>query len=103
MEDDVLIKRLSKHPKLKARFTRYLDIIENTKGDVGLADLAEESIIEESRQMNQETLQMWAERQNAQQGKQVEERHRNVSKAGKKNCVGTAHSERSPLKSDSIE
>lgn len=103
MEDDLLIKRLSKHPKLKARFIRYLDIIENTNGDVGLADLAEESIIEESRQMNQETLQLWAERQSTQQGKQFEERHRNVSKAGKKNSVGTAHSEKSPLKNNSIE
>jgi len=59
MNDDLLIKQLSKYPELKARFSRYLDIVENTNGDVGLADLAEECLIRESRQMNHQWDDYW--------------------------------------------
>ena len=56
-----LEERLRQHPHLYARISQILDVVENSAGDVVKADEAERRLIEELRQLGQETLQGWAE------------------------------------------
>jgi len=58
-ERESVAERLERHPELKARMERLLDVVENTSGDVRLADEAERRAIEELRQMGQEVMQGW--------------------------------------------
>ena len=89
MEDKSnLLKRLSKYPALGKRLEEILDVIENTSGEVTLADTAELCIIKEGRQLNQEALTYWANRQSERQANAFEQRHEQVSKSGKKNSTG---------------
>ena len=53
-------ERLERHPALKARMERMLDVVENAGGDLVLADDAERRAIEELRQMGLEVMQDWA-------------------------------------------
>jgi hypothetical protein len=57
-----LVGRLKRHPTVKARVERMLDLLENTVGDVKRADEAERRVIEEVRAMGQELLGGWAQR-----------------------------------------
>lgn len=52
-------ERLERHPALKARMERMLDVVENVRGDVQRADEAECRAIEELRQMGLEVMQDW--------------------------------------------
>jgi hypothetical protein len=56
-----LARRLERHPTVKARVGRLLDLIENTGGDLKRADDAELRAIEELRKMGQELLQDWGQ------------------------------------------
>ena len=55
-------QRLERHPIVKARITKLLDLIENTGGDVRRADDAERRAIDELRAMGQELLHGWGQR-----------------------------------------
>lgn len=55
-------RRLERHPGVKARITRMLDLIENTGGDLKRADEAEQRAIDELRAMGQELLHGWGQR-----------------------------------------
>ena len=59
--EDVM-QRLERYPLVKARMTKILDLIENTGGDLRLADAAEQRAIDELRAMGQEILQGWGQR-----------------------------------------
>jgi hypothetical protein len=54
--------RLERHPTLKARMERILDVVENASGDVRRADEAERRAIEELRQMGLEVMQSWGQK-----------------------------------------
>ncbi len=54
--------RLGRHPELKDRIERLLDIVENVSGDVKLADEAERRAIEALRVMGQQVMQDWGQR-----------------------------------------
>ena len=54
--------RLERHPVLRARMARLLDLVENTGGDVKRADEAERRAIEELRVLGQELLKDWGQR-----------------------------------------
>ncbi len=54
--------RLERHPIIKARMTKLLDLIENTGGDLRRADDAERRAIDELRSMGQEILHDWGQR-----------------------------------------
>ena len=54
--------RLERHPTLKARMERMLDVVENASGDVRRADEAERRAIEELRQMGLEVMQSWGQK-----------------------------------------
>src|SRR6266705_1709365 len=58
-----LLERLEKHPELKERFEMIVDIVENAAGDVEKADEAERRAIEAVRQLGNEIVQGWAQRQ----------------------------------------
>ncbi len=58
-KQESVAERLERHPELKARMERLLDVVENAAGDVRLADEAERRAIEELRQMGQEVMQGW--------------------------------------------
>lgn len=58
---EALVKRLERHPGMKTRIERVLDVLENTSGDLIRADEAERRAIDELRAMGQELLQGWAE------------------------------------------
>ena len=55
-------KRLERHPELKARVERLLDVVEDTAGDVRQADEAERRTIEELRQMGRDVMQGWGQK-----------------------------------------
>ena len=89
-----LVRRLERHPQMKARISRVLDVLENTSGDLQRADDAEKRAVEELRGMGQELLQGWAEGQ----VKKVEmelEAGGQVVRQVKKNFTGTVRSGKS--------
>ena len=53
--------RLDRHPAVKARVARMLDLLENTGGDVKRADEAERRVIDELRAMGKELLCDWGQ------------------------------------------
>lgn len=55
-------ERLERHPALKARMERMLDVVENASGDLRRADDAERQAIEELRQMGLEVMQDWGQK-----------------------------------------
>ena len=57
-----IAKRLERHPVLKARMARLLDVVENASGDVRRAADAERRAIDELRAMGQELLHGWGQR-----------------------------------------
>lgn len=55
-------ERLERHPALKARMERMLDVVENASGDVRRADDAERHAIEELRKMGLEVMHDWGQK-----------------------------------------
>ena len=60
-------ERLHDYPELKAKIEVLLSVVENAEGDLIKADVAEERVIEEIRQLGQTALQTWAKRQEIKQ------------------------------------
>jgi hypothetical protein len=89
--DEWLIRRLNQHPRLKNRIDSLLQVVENTAGDVTLADAAERRVIEEIRQMGHEALESWAVRQVEQTAGALEQAP-GLWRNGQKKSVGTAPS-----------
>ena len=54
-------RRLERHPELKVRMVRLLDLVENSGGDLKRADDAEQRAIDELRVLGQELLHTWAQ------------------------------------------
>jgi len=69
---EALVERLERHPEMKARIERVLDVLENTSGDLIRADEAERRAIDELRAMGQELLQGWAEGQAQKESQRLE-------------------------------
>ena len=89
-----LTERLEEHPELRQRFEMILDIVENTGGDVEKANEAERRAIEAVRQLGNEIVHGWAQRQH--QKKETEfERRPDVNRKEKKTSIGSRSSERS--------
>lgn len=88
LSDEEILRGLNAHPQIKNRIASLLGVVENSGGDLKLADVAEARLIEEIRQMGQESMQAWAERQAGkceQEVRQAGQAHRE----GKKNSAGT--------------
>jgi hypothetical protein len=61
-KDQLFMTRLNHHPQLRERMETLLNVVENVAGDCTKADAAEQSVIEELRNMGNEALQCWAAR-----------------------------------------
>ena len=55
-EDERLLARLKKHPQLRGRIERLVDLVEDVGDDLRKADEAEQRVIEEVRRLGQEVL-----------------------------------------------
>jgi len=69
---ETVAERLERHPALKARMERMLDVVENTGGDLRRADDAERRAIEELRQMGLEVMQDWGRKAAAEAARALE-------------------------------
>ena len=96
-----LEERLTAHPQLLERIEALLNVVENSTGDIEQADLAEQRVIEEVRQIGQQALKGWAECQHQKQLKLLRQSHPQARKHLKKNSTGTAALEPSNSKSSS--
>jgi len=54
-------ERLERHPEVKARVERLLNLLENSGGDLTRADEAGRRAVDELRAMGQEVLQGWGQ------------------------------------------
>lgn len=93
-----LEERASKHPLIKQRVERLLDVIEDADGDLDKADAAEERVIQELQQMGKEAIEHWAKAKEKKQTKQYLEDNkgdekRKIKNKGKKKSIGTRPSE----------
>ncbi len=61
-QSEDVASRLERHPIIKARITKLLDLVENTGGDLRRADDAEWRAIDELRSMGRELLHEWGQR-----------------------------------------
>ena len=97
-----LEERLRAHPHLCERIEALLNVVENSASDVETADLAEERVIEEVRQIGQQALSSWAEHQHQQQIELLRSAQPQVRQHLKKNSTGTPAWEPSSSKSSSL-
>lgn len=95
MDDEALLKLLSKHPALRKRIEGILNVAEDAHESIDLADDAEERLIEEGRHLNREALQAWASNKTKQTTERFEKKHKNAHKDIKKKSTGTAPLEES--------
>jgi hypothetical protein len=89
-----LLERLEKHPELMERFEMILDIVENAAGDVEKADEAERRAIEAVRQLGNEIVQGWAQRQHEKKENEYDQKAE-FSRKEKKRFIGSRSSEKS--------
>ena len=79
---------LRTHPEIRQRLVSLLEVVEDTDGDMKLADDAEMRLTQEIRLMSQELMQAWAEGQ-VQATEQEQRRSGRAHREGKKNSAGT--------------
>ncbi len=84
-----LEERLNAYPHLLERIEALLNVVENSATDIEQADLAEERVIEEVRQIGQQALVSWAESQHQKQVELLRSYHPQVRQHLKKNSTGT--------------
>jgi hypothetical protein len=89
-----LLERLEKHPELKERFKMILDIVENVSGEVEKADEAERRAIEAVRQLGNEIVHGWAQRQQQKKERECDQKAE-LSRKEKKRFTGSRSSEKS--------
>lgn len=95
MDARELTDKLNEYPALKDRFEELIHIIENPEGRTTLADDAEMCVIEELRELGQDILGQWANKQSNKASKLVEKgMSKQVRKRGKKNSTGTQRTEK---------
>ena len=97
-----LEERLRAHPHLCERIEALLNVVENSALDVETADLAEERVIEQVRQIGQQALSSWAEHQHQKQIELLRSPQPQVRQHLKKNSTGTPAWELSRSKSSSL-
>lgn len=86
-----LAERLRHHPELQSHIEEYLDVVENSAGDVAKADEAEHRLIELMRQMGQAAMQAWAERKRARVEEESDKRS-DLVRREKRGSIGTRRS-----------
>ena len=79
-----LVKRLEKHPHIRARMEAILDVAENNADEFPSADAAELQLIQEVRKLGVESPQTWAEFREQSAVSVYKENHRAVGHGKKK-------------------
>jgi hypothetical protein len=97
-----LEERLSAHPHLLERIEALLNVVENSASDVEEADVAEQPMMEQVRQIGQQALTSWAEVQHQKQSELLRSYQPQVRQHLKKNSTGTPALESSSFKSSSL-
>lgn len=90
-EDERLLTRLNRHPHLRGRIERLVDLVEDVEDDLRTADEAERRVIEEVRRLGQEVLEGWADGQVIKCAEALD-RTPGIWRDGKKNSAGIAPS-----------
>lgn len=78
------IKRLEKHPNLRARMEAILEVAENTREEFATADAAELQLIKEVRTLGAETLESWAANREKTNTQSYKREHASATCHGKK-------------------
>ena len=60
MSDQEMLRRLGTHPQICNRIASLLAAVDDTAGDLKLADDAELRLTQELQRMGQETMHAWA-------------------------------------------
>lgn len=90
MSDQEMLRRLGTHPQIRNRIASLLAAVDDTAGDLKLADDAELRLTQELQRMGQEAMQAWASAQVIATEQEVRRSGR-AHREGKKNCTGTPH------------
>jgi len=88
LSDEEILRGLNANPQIKERIASLLAVVDDSAGDLKLADAAEMRMIEEIRRLGQEAMQAWAERQVERREQELRSGGQ-VQREGKKNSAGT--------------
>lgn len=88
MSDEEMLRRLGTHPQIRNRIASLLAAVDDTAGDLKLADDAELRLTQELQRMGQEAMQAWASVQVMATEQEVRHTGR-AHREGKKNSAGT--------------
>lgn len=94
-DDQLLIDRLNRHPRLRDRMEALLNVVENTEGGCKKADDAEQYVIEALRKMGNDALHCWADNTVDKAFAELRDQQPTLHGNGKKNSTGIALSEKS--------
>jgi hypothetical protein len=91
VSDEALLRFLNAHPGFRDRLSSIVGAVGNLDGDLGLADAAEERLVEEMRLLGREALQDWAE-ERVEATEHDVRRQAGMHRQGKKNSSGIRNS-----------
>jgi len=86
---------LQSHPIFRDRLASIMSAVENSDGNLGEADAAEERLVEEMRLLGREAMQGWA-RKRIEATEQDVRGQSGMHRQGKKNSAGIRNLARSP-------
>ena len=84
MDENEFLEKLKKFPYLRASMEDLMRITENQDGSTTIADIAEERIIENLRDLGKSTLQDWADKEPQRASKHLKEKIPGIHKEVKK-------------------
>lgn len=94
MSDEALLAILQAHPGLRDRFVSIASAVVNSGGNLKEADVVEDLLFEETRQLGREAMQGWAENRVEATEKEIRQQPQ-MHRQGKKNSIGTRSSGKS--------
>ena len=91
LSDEALSAFFQSHPGFRDRVASIVGAVGNLDGDLGLADAAEERLVEEMRLLGREALQGWADQRVGATEEDVRGQT-GMHRQGKKNSAGIRNS-----------
>ena len=91
LSDEALLAFFQSHPDFRDRVASIVCAVGNLDGDLGLADAAEERLVEEMRLLGREALQGWADERVGATERDVRGQT-GMHRQGKKNSSGPRNS-----------
>jgi len=93
LSDDALVAALRAHPELRKRVSSIVLAVEGDERELKEADAAEERLVEETRLLGREALQVWAENRVEATERDIRQRPQ-MHRQGEKNSAGIRNSAR---------